>query len=69
MNEIAFFMENQNISYTALVITLAAAAAVVCAALTAAALHKKVSAVLVCAGFSMVLAPLGARAVYWYCVP
>ncbi len=69
MNEAAFYMTTQNISYTAIIVAVGVLAAVICAALTAAAVRRSVPAVMVCAGLSMVLAPLCSRALYWYCAP
>lgn len=69
MNEIAFFMETQNISYTAIIVTIAIVVSVICAVLTAVSMKRSAAAVMICAAMSMVFAPICARAMYWYCAP
>ena len=69
MNIIALFTENHSISYTAIIVTAAVVATVVCAVLTAISLKRSVAAVITCAGISSILALLCSRALYWYCAP
>lgn len=69
MNEIVIFTQNQTISYTAIVISIAVVTTVICAILTAASMRKSITAVMACSGISMIIAPLCSRFVYWYCVP
>ena len=69
MNPVAFFTENSSVTYTAIYVAGGALVAFVCAALSAVMLRRRAVPVMACGVFSMVLAPLLARLVYWYCRP
>lgn len=69
MSTIAFFTENSSISYAAIYVALGALAAFLCSSIAAVALKRRAVSVMACGAFSMLLAPVLARLVYWYCRP
>ncbi len=69
MNEIVIFTQENSVTYAAIYIAIGAVAAFVCSVLTAVMTDRKFMPVMACGALSVVIAPIFARVVYWYCRP